>query len=55
VIAEGIEDEEMLEFLGRVADGDFGAETIIQGGQGYGLGRPSSQVRYDTMPLTLVG
>jgi EAL domain-containing protein (putative c-di-GMP-specific phosphodiesterase class I) len=44
VIAEGIEDEETLEFLRRLDDRDLTTETIIQGGQGFGLGRPSPDV-----------
>jgi diguanylate cyclase (GGDEF)-like protein len=41
VIAEGIEDEDTLDFLRRINDRDLSATAIIQGGQGYGLGRPS--------------
>src|SRR6202049_3831369 len=41
VIAEGIEDEETLQFLRRIGHGDLSSDTIIQGGQGFGLGRPS--------------
>jgi EAL domain-containing protein (putative c-di-GMP-specific phosphodiesterase class I) len=44
VIAEGIEDEDTLEFLRRVNDRDPSLTAIIQGGQGYGLGRPSSEL-----------
>jgi EAL domain-containing protein (putative c-di-GMP-specific phosphodiesterase class I) len=40
VIAEGIEDDETLEFLLSVDLRSAGSESIIQGGQGYGLGRP---------------
>jgi diguanylate cyclase (GGDEF)-like protein len=41
VIAEGIEDQETLDFLGQIDDADLRPDRIIQGGQGYGLGRPS--------------
>jgi diguanylate cyclase (GGDEF)-like protein len=42
VIAEGIEDEDILEFLRGVnQDHQLASDTIIQGGQGFGLGRPS--------------
>jgi diguanylate cyclase (GGDEF)-like protein len=44
VIAEGIEDEDTLEFLRGIDDRDLGSGTIIQGGQGYGLGRPSADI-----------
>jgi diguanylate cyclase (GGDEF)-like protein len=43
VIAEGIEDEETLQFL-RTVDHALGTDPIIQGGQGFGLGRPSQQI-----------
>jgi diguanylate cyclase (GGDEF)-like protein len=41
VIAEGIEDEETLEFLRGVEAVDAAPGTIIQGGQGFELGRPA--------------
>jgi diguanylate cyclase (GGDEF)-like protein len=44
VIAEGIENEETLEFLRRLDDRDLTSEAIIQGGQGFGLGRPSPEL-----------
>ena len=44
VIAEGIEDQETLEFLQRLGNRAMQGETIIQGGQGYGLGRPASAI-----------
>jgi diguanylate cyclase (GGDEF)-like protein len=44
VIAEGIEDEETLQFLRAIDQRDVASETIIQGGQGFGLGRPSSEL-----------
>src|SRR3954447_22169942 len=45
VIAEGIEDDALLQFV-RTIDDAFPREaaTMIQGGQGYGLGRPSATV-----------
>ena len=44
VIAEGIEDEDTLEFLRRINDRDPSLTAIIQGGQGFGLGRPSLEL-----------
>jgi EAL domain-containing protein (putative c-di-GMP-specific phosphodiesterase class I) len=41
VIAEGIEDEDMLDFLRGVNERDPSLTAIIQGGQGFGLGRSS--------------
>jgi len=41
VIAEGIADKETLDFLGQIGDRDLQPDRIIQGGQGYALGRPS--------------
>lgn len=41
VIAEGIEDADMLHFLRDIDDRDLSSRAIIQGGQGFGLGRPS--------------
>jgi diguanylate cyclase (GGDEF)-like protein len=43
VIAEGIEDEDTLAFLRRIDDLGLRAGHVIQGGQGYGLGRPSPE------------
>lgn len=40
VIAEGIEDDETLDFVRGIDDGERRGNPIIQGGQGYGLGRP---------------
>jgi EAL domain-containing protein (putative c-di-GMP-specific phosphodiesterase class I) len=42
VIAEGIEDDETLEFLRGV---DAFGDVVIQGGQGYGLGRPAATIQ----------
>ncbi len=44
VIAEGIEDEETLQFLRSIDQRDISTEAIIQGGQGFELGRPSSEL-----------
>jgi diguanylate cyclase (GGDEF)-like protein len=44
VIAEGIEDEETLEFLRGIDTRNLSSTAIIQGGQGYGLGRPSPEL-----------
>jgi EAL domain-containing protein (putative c-di-GMP-specific phosphodiesterase class I) len=44
VIAEGIEDEDTLEFLRSIDDRELVSDTIIQGGQGFGLGRPSADI-----------
>jgi diguanylate cyclase (GGDEF)-like protein len=41
VIAEGIEDQETLDFLDAIDDHDVRIDRIIQGGQGFGLGRPA--------------
>ena len=49
VIAEGIEDQETLQFLRSIDERDISSETIIQGGQGFGLGRPSSQLPPDVL------
>ena len=42
VIAEGIEDNDTLQFLRTIDAGELLSDTIIQGGQGYELGRPST-------------
>lgn len=45
VIAEGIEDEDTLQFLRAInQEHQLSSDTIIQGGQGYGLGRPSHEL-----------
>ncbi|MFI4977292.1 MAG: EAL domain-containing protein [Solirubrobacterales bacterium] len=41
VIAEGVEDEDTLQFLRGINERDPSSSAIIQGGQGFGLGRPS--------------
>jgi EAL domain-containing protein (putative c-di-GMP-specific phosphodiesterase class I) len=43
VIAEGIEDEDTLQFLRGIGERDLSSHSIIQGGQGFGLGRPSPE------------
>jgi len=43
VIAEGIEDQETLDFLGAI-DEIVWPQRIISGGQGYGLGHPAPKV-----------
>jgi diguanylate cyclase (GGDEF)-like protein len=40
VVAEGIEDEDTLQFLRAMNERDLSTSAIIQGGQGFGLGRP---------------
>ena len=46
VIAEGIEDEDILQFLRAInEEHELASDAIIQGGQGYGLGRPSPSSR----------
>ncbi|MEA2285663.1 MAG: hypothetical protein QOJ21_1706, partial [Solirubrobacteraceae bacterium] len=42
VIAEGIEDGDMLRFLGGLATDPTAARPRIHGGQGFGLGRPGA-------------
>ncbi len=54
VIAEGIEDQETLQFVRSIDDHDLHVDTIIQGGQGFELGRPSPDVPPD-VPTTLRG
>jgi diguanylate cyclase (GGDEF)-like protein len=44
VIAEGIEDQETLDFLRTIDERDVRLDRIIQGGQGYALGRPGPHV-----------
>ena len=42
VIAEGIEDDETLAFLHAIDERELHGDAIIQGGQGYSLGRPAA-------------
>lgn len=42
VIAEGIEDEDTLAFLRSIGERDLAMDSIIQGGQGFGLGCPAT-------------
>jgi diguanylate cyclase (GGDEF)-like protein len=51
VIAEGIEDEEMLDFLRHVDSSDTRPDQVIQGGQGYGLGRPAEEIPHTPAEL----
>ncbi|MEA2412781.1 MAG: hypothetical protein QOC77_3342 [Thermoleophilaceae bacterium] len=51
VIAEGIEDEETLDFLRHVDRSDVRPVNVIQGGQGYGLGRPAEQIPHTPASL----
>jgi diguanylate cyclase (GGDEF)-like protein len=45
VIAEGIEDEDTLRFLRAInEEHELASDRIIQGGQGFGLGRPSQEL-----------
>jgi diguanylate cyclase (GGDEF)-like protein len=44
VIAEGIEDDDILEFVRGIDHHGLAAATTIQGGQGFGLGRPSALI-----------
>jgi diguanylate cyclase (GGDEF)-like protein len=48
VIAEGIEDEDTLQFLRSIDQRDLIADTVIQGGQGFRLGRPSPELSPDS-------
>ncbi len=50
VIAEGIEDQETLNFLGAIDDDGVRPERIVQGGQGFGLGRPAPDGAVDRTP-----
>jgi diguanylate cyclase (GGDEF)-like protein len=45
VIAEGIEDDDTLQFLRAInEEHELASDRIIQGGQGFGLGRPSQDL-----------
>jgi diguanylate cyclase (GGDEF)-like protein len=44
VIAEGIEDDDTLEFLRGLDQRELFSDAIIQGGQGFGLGWPSHEL-----------
>ena len=44
VIAEGIEDRETLDFLHTIDEHGLREGIVIQGGQGYGLGRPAAAI-----------
>jgi diguanylate cyclase (GGDEF)-like protein len=52
VIAEGIEDGDTLEFLRALNEEHvLAADTIVQGGQGFGLGRPSRELSPESPAL----
>jgi diguanylate cyclase (GGDEF)-like protein len=51
VIAEGIEDDDTLQFLRSVDQRDLVTDTIIQGGQGFRLGRPLPELSPHTLTL----
>jgi diguanylate cyclase (GGDEF)-like protein len=53
VIAEGIEDQDILEFLRSIDERDLRSDPIIQGGQGYGLGRPANTIPPHSSSLLL--
>jgi EAL domain-containing protein (putative c-di-GMP-specific phosphodiesterase class I) len=55
VIAEGIEDQETLAFLRTIDDLPVDADPIIQGGQGYGLGRPAAHISSDLPDILHAG
>jgi diguanylate cyclase (GGDEF)-like protein len=55
VIAEGIEDTDMLDFLRRLEDDMTVARPRIHGGQGYGLGRPGQTIPPTTNELLMPG
>ncbi len=44
VIAEGVEDGETLAFLRSLDERELNMERIVQGGQGFGLGYPASEL-----------
>jgi EAL domain-containing protein (putative c-di-GMP-specific phosphodiesterase class I) len=44
VIAEGIEDQETLDFLNEISANTPLTQRMITGGQGYGLGHPASHL-----------
>jgi diguanylate cyclase (GGDEF)-like protein len=52
VIAEGIEDEDILQFLRTInEEHELASDAIIQGGQGFGLGRPSHELSAESPAL----
>ncbi len=55
VIAEGIEDEDVLRFLRKIDGSRLESEIVIQGGQGYGLGRPAPHVPLQPPAMLQVG
>jgi diguanylate cyclase (GGDEF)-like protein len=55
VIAEGIEDEDTLGFLRALDEQRLDPEPVIQGGQGFGLGRPSPSLPSRVPDILLAG
>lgn len=55
VIAEGIEDEATLAFLRTLNEQGPDSEPVIQGGQGFGLGRPSPSLPTQVPEILHVG
>jgi diguanylate cyclase (GGDEF)-like protein len=53
VIAEGIEDDETLAFLHAIDERELHGDVVIQGGQGFSLGRPVGTIR--AIPLWPLG
>jgi diguanylate cyclase (GGDEF)-like protein len=51
VIAEGIEDDDTLDFLRSIDERELSAEMIIQGGQGFRLGRPTATLSTEASPV----
>jgi EAL domain-containing protein (putative c-di-GMP-specific phosphodiesterase class I) len=51
VIAEGIEDQDTLDFLGEIDTHDLVPGRIITAGQGYGLGRPAARLALEPPAL----
>ena len=45
--AEGTGDAAMLQYVQSLAEQELGIPTVVHGGQGYGLGRPSVEVPLD--------
>jgi EAL domain-containing protein (putative c-di-GMP-specific phosphodiesterase class I) len=54
VIAEGIEDQDTLQYLHHLSDHRGDQDNMIQGGQGFELGGPSLEIcgSYERAPAT---
>ena len=52
VIAEGIEDDYTLDILRDLEQERTDSHAIVQGGQGYGLGKPSPKIDIE-LPASL--